>query len=737
MRGKGKRQRNKGGMRGRGRGRGSKKRRVDIGQQQRPENHNFTAGSALQATNSHGATRNLKSRKVPPSLLQQTEENWSSESEDENPLYQLLSSFGDRKLTNTGQYEDVDEEKEEEDSSIYSENDVDSIENIDLEGKENIIADDEEINDLEDDSDEEDEDIEDEDAKINEAFSTEELTADDYKDPFFKRVNHTMTQEDVEKLKKKANATEMKWPQLGKLKFYTHEENDSHPRIYKEKSLAKLYVRKKVSVRWSELNQKQLESDTPEEMFCPLQREVFSIMNNYNDILFCNRTHVNAEELRNAYCLHVLNHMIKSRQVVLKHNTMLSQDPNLDADLFRDQGLTRPRVLILVPFRDAAYKIVNIFAKLLLPEDQQQFSHRKRFNQDYGDEMLEQTKIKRPVDFESTFAGNIDDHFRLGVAISRKGIRLYTDFYRSDIIIASPLGLRTVLGAEGDKDRDWDFLSSIEVLVIDQADVFLMQNWEHLMHVINHLHLQPRQPHDVDFSRVRMWTLNDWSSYYRQTLILSEVSTPEVNALFNKKCRNFSGRVAVETKHIESICHVTTQLPQVFHKLECNCYSEDAQKRFDFFIKKVLPQYSDAVMARTLIFIPSYFDFVRVRNHFRKNELNFAQICEYTSQPNISRARHHLVKGTRHLLLYTERFHYYHRYKLKGVRHIVFYQLPTYPQFFSELCNMIDNRSTNNFNCSIIYSKFDAQRLAGVVGTERCSRMLSSDKDTHLLVTGT
>lgn len=45
--------------------------------------------------------------------------------------------------------------------------------------------------------------------------------------------------------------------------------------------------------------------------FTPLQNNLFNQMNNYRDMVYCNRDMSNAKEIRNAYCLHALNHITK------------------------------------------------------------------------------------------------------------------------------------------------------------------------------------------------------------------------------------------------------------------------------------------------------------------------------------------------------------------------------------------------------------------------------------------
>ena len=64
-------------------------------------------------------------------------------------------------------------------------------------------------------------------------------------------------------------------------------------------------------------------------------------------------------------------------------------------------------------------------------------------------------------------------------------------------------------------------------------------------------------------------------------------------------------------------------------------------------------------------------------------------------ETQVAVARSDFFKGTSPLLLYTERYHFYKRPTIKGVRHIVFYDLPTYPHFFPEMCNMM-TVSTNS-----------------------------------------
>lgn len=61
-----------------------------------------------------------------------------------------------------------------------------------------------------------------------------------------------------------------------------------------------------------------------------------------------------------------------------------------------------------------------------------------------------------------------------------------------------------------DRERDYDFLSSIEVVLVEQTDVMLMQNFDHLTALFKMMNCLPAQNRDTDFSRVRDIYLNQW-----------------------------------------------------------------------------------------------------------------------------------------------------------------------------------------------------------------------------------
>ncbi|KAM9609274.1 U3 small nucleolar RNA-associated protein 25 homolog isoform 2-T3 [Morphnus guianensis] len=426
-------------------------------------------------------------------------------------------------------------------------------------------------------------------------------------DPFKQHMDKELEEKEVEKMSTlPKSSSQSKWPRLGQLTFSSTLEKHKTLKVDKEVDVKQLYLHKPLESTWPKVNKQFLSSVNKPSgpSFTPLQRELFCIMNTYRDLFYPERNALtNGEEIRHAYCLHALNHVLKANAQVLSNNAKRrDQKPGTDNDDYRDQGLTRPK------------------------------------------------------------------------------------------------------------------------------------------HLMKHINLLPLDSHGVDFSRVRMLNLSNWSKYYRQTLLFSALQDPQINSVFNKHCFNYMGQVAVRNVPLSgSISHVVVQLPHVFRRLEAENVNSVIDTRFQFFIDKVLPEYRDAIMSHTLIYVPSYFDYVRLRNYFKKEELNFTHICEYTKKAGICRARRFFLKGEKQFLLFTERFHFYKRYTIKGIRNLIFYELPTYSHFYSEICNMMkatDNGADATWTCTVLYSKYDAQKLAAVVGIDRTAQMIQSKKNVHLFVTG-
>ena len=366
------------------------------------------------------------------------------------------------------------------------------------------------------------------------------------------------------------------------------------------------------------------------DFYSPLQASIFSSLASYRDLIYTNSNAHVTRTLHQVLALHAVNHLSKANHAVAKHTKRIkawedaerkrredeiNQKRKWRDDLkaggeraakakaeqaakvaaaatsglaaaaasaaldpepeHRDQGFTKPRVLALFPTAAVAHefilKVVTLYSDKA--DSKQSGQGRKRFEQEFAPTVDDRCHPRKPFDYKLLFDGKDNDAFRIGLSFRGANVKFFTSFDASDLIVASPLGLRMITGSAGDsvKAREYDFLSSIELLIIDQFDVCAgMQNLAHLQAVMDVMNALPYKLGSMDISRIRGWSAAQQAKYFRQTVILANHPSMELQAFQANYCRNADGKLQMRTAYKGILSKVIPQVKQIFQRIHCD-----------------------------------------------------------------------------------------------------------------------------------------------------------------------
>ena len=544
----------------------------------------------------------------------------------------------------------------------------------------------------------------------------------------------------------------------------------------------------------------------------PVHRWLLPLLTSYTDLLWGGVGWGLRSATTQALALHVTNHVWKSRERVLRHNRKLSEwekrekerqdrereerrkakteakakgqrkvhgraalgplpPPPPTPPSYRDQGYTRCTVLYLLPFANLAYQVISAILALLPPSCTSTIRQHRRFLQEFAPVAELQPDASKPADFRALFSGQLNDAFRIGLAVGPKATTLYAPFLSADIVVASPLGLRMLVQEEG---GGW--LSSVEVLVIDGADVLSMQNWAHLELLLPYINRMPGAGQDgrmegkvgddgggdrgsgagdvlsvVDVSRVREYLLQGHARFFRQTVVLSSYLTQDMLQLLSgeARLRNYAGLLLLRPQYTGELGRAVLtggERPrQLFHRFP-SVFLTQHDERFDHFTSTVLPAVKAAHESEghVLLLVPQYADFIRLRRHFQRRHQSYAAISEYSTQADVTRNRSHFYHGRVKFLLMTERLHFFRRLRVRGTRHLLFYSPPVNAHFYTEMLQWLGTDPGKNEGevegaasgaralCLSLYSKWDGRELERLVGTQRALQMIEGERSAYV-----
>ena len=324
-----------------------------------------------------------------------------------------------------------------------------------------------------------------------------------------------------------------------------------------------------------------------------------------------------------------------------------------------------------------------------------------QFNNGSWKKVIKKKRFKEEFDINSEEA--VNDWFKVGISfLNNEQIKLYDNFIDWDLIIASPLGLRLITGQDGEQEnrREYDFLSSIQILILDQAHIFMYQNTEHLEEVLKSTNKVPKSLDILnDINRIKDIYLEKLGKHFRQSIIVQNFRSMDIDYIIKEYCSvNYRGSIWINKTYDKNLLQehsLNRKIKITLRKLNTDSIDLVDDTRFNFFTKKLWQKLYENLPGYTIVFCSTYFEFVRVRSFLKNKNANVAFISEYSSNSDWMRNRAHFENGNKKFLLITERALFFDMVKIRFVRNIIFFSLPEWLKVFNDLMEMNCEKGAN------------------------------------------
>ncbi|KAL4434767.1 hypothetical protein ABPG74_017187 [Tetrahymena malaccensis] len=486
-------------------------------------------------------------------------------------------------------------------------------------------------------------------------------------------------------------------------------------------SLAQKYVKEGLNCSTENLDQSIKLSDLTNSQLIQ-----FGIINNYHDLVFIDQEEKRNESFRKLYCSHIMNHMSKvplqkdfveelAEKEALqklknskKADTAVVNNEEDDLNCKKNKGYTNCKILIITPFKGDATTIINELLSIYGESKLKKKSNKQRFIEEY----------ENPDRMD-------EDDFRIGISITNKGLKLFTPFEHCDIIVTSLVGLRLATGEKGDKDRNFSFLSSVEILVIDRAHVLYNQNWLHMNELMSLFNQIPKHKHVTNnIHQIREYYFENLAKFYRQTIVYTEFNFPELNSIKNRFMNNYKGCFQIKP-YYQQLPH--PKVNQEFIKFDIHNIQNEMDERIEFFKKKIWDDWNKEEMDGSVIFVSSYFEYIKLKSMFVKQNAPVFGICEYTKKRDVQKRIAQFKNGTLPYLMQTERAYFFDVGSIRGMKNILFFSLPKNSYIYQEMLSYLHPQSLKHSKCRVVslFNKYDAFALERIVGTENAKEFLA------------